>query len=165
MSKRLVSEVFRKDMRFRLDHPYRRPGKYPSDTKCPECGLLFQNGAWKWAEPKPNHELQWKLCPACLQVRDGYAGGVLKLSGSFLARHREEILNRVRNVEKRVLGEHPLERIMRMEERSGEIIVYATSEHLIARLAKALHRDFRGTLDLKYAREDKFATAHWRREA
>ena len=33
--KRGVAEVFRKDMRSRLDNPYRREGKYPSDTECP----------------------------------------------------------------------------------------------------------------------------------
>lgn len=89
-----VSEVFRKDMRFRLDNPYRRAEKYPSDTKCPQCGLLFLKGVWRWAATEPSHELQWKLCPACQQIRDDYPGGLLRLSGGFIARHREEILNR-----------------------------------------------------------------------
>ena len=87
------------------------------------------------------------------------------MSGGFLTRHKQDIVNRVRNVAEHVLEEHPLERIMKMEENNGEILVYATSEHLIARIAKALHRDFKGTLKLTYASEDKFASAHWSRES
>jgi hypothetical protein len=160
-----VSEVFRKDMRFRLDHPYRRREKYPSDTECPECGLLFQDGVWKRGVLDGSREVHHKLCPACLQIRDDYSGGRLRASGSFVEGHRQEILNRIRNVARETGAERPLERLMRIEERPHEIVVYATGEHLIARLGKALRRDFGGELALKYSPEDKFATADWSREA
>jgi hypothetical protein len=63
------------------------------------------------------------------------------------------------------MKEHPLERIMKMKERNGELIIYVTSEHLVARLGKAIHRDYKGEFVLKYARDDKYAVAHWRRDA
>jgi hypothetical protein len=162
--KRAVSEVFRKDMSFRLDNPYRNPQKYPSDTECPGCGLLFQDGVWKMGLVKPERELHRHLCPACLQIRDDYPGGVLSLQGSFFDRHRDDIVHRIRNVEKTVREQHPLQRIMRIEEKSGELVVYTTDQHLAARLGKALRRDFGGELDLTYAKEDKFASARWRRD-
>lgn len=161
--KRAVSEVFRKDMRFRLDNPYRNPHKYPSDTECPGCGLLFQDGAWKIAVIKPEHELHHHLCPACLQTRDDYPGGVLTLEGKFFDVHREDVLHRIRNVEKVVREEHPLQRIMRIEENPGEIVVYTTDQHLAVRMGKALRSDFGGELSLSYAKEDKFAKARWSR--
>ena len=158
---RAVSEVYRKDMRFRVDNSYRRRAKYPSDTKCPQCGLLFQSGVWQWKPVDPSHPLRWKLCPACLQIRDRYAGGVLRLSGSFVGRRSEEILRRIRNLEKRALAEHPLERIMSIEESKGEVRLLATAEHLVVCIGKSLRRDFGGELEIKYAPDEKFADVRW----
>jgi hypothetical protein len=160
-----VSEVFRKDMKPRSEDPYRARKKHSANTKCPSCDLLFHKGVWKWAKAGSHQALRWKLCPACLQIKHAYPGGVLKLSGSFLVGHHGDILRRIENLAKEIVKEHPLERIMKMEEKNGEIFIYATSEHLVARLGKAIRRDFKGELVLKYARDDKYATAHWRREA
>ena len=168
--KRAPSEVLRKERvryfpspTFRLDDPYRNTQKYPSDTECPGCGLLFQDGLWKMAVVRPEHKLHHQLCPACLQTRDDYPGGVVTLGGSFLDVHREDILHRVRNVEKTVREEHPLQRIMRIEENPGQVIVVTTDPHLAVRIGKALRRDFGGELSLTYAKDDKFATARWSR--
>ncbi len=165
MAKRFrASETFRLDKRVDPDTPFGRPEKYPSDTKCPACGLIYHEGNWKWKSPNAGHALQSKLCPACLQIRDNLAGGVVELGGTFLANHRQELLNRIRNVEKLTLNEHPLERIIRIEEKRDRISISATTEHLIARIGKAIQRDFGGELELKYAPEDKFATARWHRD-
>jgi len=168
--KRVASEAFRKEraryfpsMSVRLDNPYRNLQKYPSDTECPGCGLLFQDGVWKMAVVRPEHKLHHQLCPACLQTRDDYPGGILTLGGSFLDAHREDILHRVRNVEKLVREEHPLQRIMRIEENPGQVIVFTTDPHLAVRISKALRSDFGGELSLNYAKEDQFATARWSR--
>lgn len=163
--KRAVSEVFRKDMRPALESPYESREKYAGNTVCPDCGAVFLAGSWKWSRPEEGHPVSEKRCPACRQIQDDYAGGELTLSGSFLAGHREEILNRVRNVERAAKGEHPLQRIMRIDESEGQVVIRATSEHLVARMGKALKRDFNGELELGYVAEEKFARAHWRRDA
>ena len=165
MAKRFrVSDTFRQDKRVELENPYGRAEKYPSDTRCPECGLLFHEGVWKWKAPDHGHNMQSKLCPACLQIRSGQVGGVVELGGSFTVGHRQELLNRIHNVGKHIIGERPLERIISIKEGRNQIVVSATTEHLIARIGKAIQRDFGGTLDLKYAPEDKFATARWHRD-
>ena len=160
-----ISEVYRKDMKPRLDDPYRAPKKHRKNTKCPECGLIYSRGAWRHAKAQLRGEVHWKSCPACLRTRHGFAGGELKLSGDFFIEHHGEILNRIENLARAVKAEHPLERIVKMDEKSGELVIFATSEHLVARLGKAVHRDFKGELVLKYARDDKYALAHWRRDA
>ena len=105
-----------------------------------------------------------RLCPACLQIREGQIGGIVQCSGSFIESHRRELLARIRNVEKRTQEERPLERIIGMKENRLGFEISTTTEHLGARIAKAIHRDFGGELELKYAPEDKFALAHWHRE-
>jgi len=165
MAKRMqLREVLRIQKRGHLGGPYQRSEKYRSNTRCPKCDLLFQDGVWKRG-PSRNEQQQWKLCPACLQVRDGQIGGIVQFSGSFASSHRQELLNRIRNVEKQTQEERPLERIINLKENKESIVVSATTEHLVARMGKSIQRDYGGELDLRYAPEDKFALAHWHRDS
>ena len=160
-----MREVFRNEKRGQLGGPYQRSEKYRSNTRCPKCDLLFQDGTWKRGTSTNSHEMQWKLCPACLQIRDGQVGGIVQFSGTFAGNHRQELLNRIHNVEKQTQIDRPLERIINMKEDKDGIVISATTEHLVARIGKAVQRDFGGDLELKYAPEDKFAFAHWHRDA
>jgi len=165
MAKRLkLREALRIQKRGQLGGPYQRTEKYRSNTRCPKCDLLFQDGVWRRALSAGEPEQQWKLCPACLQVRDGQVGGIVQFSGTFADAHRQELLNRIRNVEKKTQEERPLERIMSLKENKKGIVVSATTEHLVARIGKSIQRDFGGELDLRYAPEDKFALVHWHRD-
>ena len=83
MRRPVVSEVFRKDMRSKLDTPYGRTRKHPADTHCPRCGVAFVKGVWSWPARAPSRPpANPRLCPACRRVRDRYPGGVLTVSGS-----------------------------------------------------------------------------------
>ncbi|MBN1569240.1 MAG: hypothetical protein JXA73_15430 [Acidobacteria bacterium] len=165
MTKRAqLRETSRTQKRGKLGGSYHRTEKYRSNTRCPKCNLLFHDGVWKRGSMEMGQDLQWKLCPACVQIRDGQVGGIVQFSGSFADSHRQELLNRIRNVEKQTRQERPLERIMSLKEGREGIIVSATTEHLVARIGKSIQRDFGGELDLRYAPEDKFAYVHWRRD-
>jgi len=157
-------EVIRKEKRGRVGDALQHAEKYPSNTRCPRCHLIFMDGVWKRSisrKPGNNH---WRLCPACAQIRGGLAGGIVQFTGTYAMSHRQELLNRIRNIEKLVLKERPLERIIEIKEERNGIIVSATTEHLVARIGKAIERDFGGDLALKYAPEDKLAFAHWHRD-
>jgi len=165
MAKRIQArEVLRVEKRGAIGGSYQRAEKYRSNTRCPKCNLLFQGGVWKRMPTGNKGETQWKLCPACMQIRDGQIGGIVQFSGAFAGSHRQELLNRIRNVEKTTQEERPLERIMSLKENKEGITVSATTEHLVARIGKSILRDFGGELDLRYAPEDKFALVHWRRD-
>ena len=160
-------EVFRKDTQPRLQSPYeeRERDKYPDDTVCPDCGAVVLKGKWTWGKPLRKEDVSSIVCPACQQIKADYAGGVLTLSGSFLKAHREDILNRVRNIEAAEKQDHPLQRIMGIVDKGEDIEIRATSEHLVARMAKALKSDFNGELKLSFMQEENFARAHWRRNS
>jgi NMD protein affecting ribosome stability and mRNA decay len=160
-----MRETSRTQKRGKLGGPYQRTEKYPANTQCPKCNLWFHDGVWKRGALAHGQGLQWRLCPACVQIRDGQIGGIVQFSGTFAGNHRQELLNRIRNVEKQTQEERPLERIMSLKEGKEGIIVSATTEHLVARIGKSIQRDFGGNLDLRYAPEDKFAFVHWHRDA
>ncbi len=153
-----------RDRRVGESAPFRHPGKYPQATRCPDCGLLFAGGVWRKPPARLRGDFRLQLCPACIQIRDGRPGGVVLLSGSFAARHRQDLLNRIRNLEKLCAHERPLERIMRIDELGEEIKITVTTEHLAARIGKAVQRDCGGSLHLKYAPEEKYAVARWHRD-
>lgn len=165
MTKRLhLRETIRTQKRGGIGGTGQRSVKYPSNTWCPKCNLLYQDGVWKQGNSSKRRAGPEKLCPACLQVREGRIGGIIQCSGAFADSHRQELLARIRNVEKQTQEERPLERIIRMKEGRDGIEISTTTEHLVARIAKSIHRVFGGELELKYAPEEKFAVAHWHRE-
>jgi hypothetical protein len=159
-----LRESLRTQKRGRLGGPYQRAEKYPSNTRCPGCNLFFDAGVWKHGATARRKEQPEKLCPACLQIRGGRVGGIVQFRGAFTRPHRQELLNRIRNVEKLAREERPLERIVEVKEDKDGIVVSATTEHLVARIGKSIQRDFGGVLNLRYALEDKFVLAYWQRE-
>jgi NMD protein affecting ribosome stability and mRNA decay len=141
--------------------PYKSKSKPPEPTVCHECGAVFTSGRWQWAEaPDGAHE---GLCPACQRIRDRVPAGILTLSGPFLREHREEILNLVRNTEEREKAQHPLKRIMAVEEGDEETVITFTDPHLARGTGTALHHAWQGDLDYHYLEEEMLLRVHWRR--
>jgi NMD protein affecting ribosome stability and mRNA decay len=141
---------------------YKAKGKLPDPTRCPECGALFQKGRWTWngAPPGIVHE---QPCPACQRVRDGYPAGYVSLVGDYLAAHRDEILNLVRNCEASEKAGHPLQRIIAIRDAEGGVLVTTTDAHLARRIAEHVHDACKGTLALTYSREENLIRATWTR--
>ena len=141
---------------------YKARGKLPDPTRCPECSALFQKGRWTWngAPPGTVHE---QLCPACQRVRDSYPAGYVSLGGDYLAAHRDEILNLVRNCEASEKAGHPLQRIIAIRDAEGWVVVTTTDAHLARRIAEHVHDACKGTLALQYSREENLIRATWTR--
>ncbi len=98
-----------------LEHdPYHSKLKITEPSVCPDCGAVFAHGRWSWADaPLEAHSHR---CPACQRVHDRIPAGFLTLRGEFFAAHREEIMGLIHNYEEREKREHPLKRIMDIEE-------------------------------------------------
>ena len=141
--------------------PYRERHKPPEAAVCPGCGVVFERGRWQWKARPAN--AQAHLCPACHRVKDEFPAGHVKLSGAFLAQHRDEILGLARNEEARAKSEHPLERIMQIAEANGEITITTTDLHLPRRIGEALQHAWKGELDVKYSEDEYLVRVHWQR--
>lgn len=140
---------------------YKSRWKYPEPTRCPECGAVFSDGRWHWgAAPAGAHEAP---CPACRRVRDRLPAGFVTLRGPFFMEHRDEILHRARHVEERERSEHPLQRIMGIEEVDGGVCVTTADIHLARAIGEALHHAWHGRLDFHYNPEEDLLRVTWER--
>ncbi len=150
-------------IRERVHDPYQTRSKLPEPTLCPQCGAVFHEGRWTWARPpKEAHE---HLCPACRRSNEKYPAGTLTISGNFVKEHKDEIIGLVRNQEELEKGEHPMHRIMAIEEQEDGLVVPTTDIHLPRRVGEALHRAYEGELDFHYDEESYLIRVKWRRDA
>jgi len=103
------------------------------------------------------------LCPACRRTRDKYPAGFLTLKGQFFREHREEILNLARHEEQKANVEHPLQRIMAIEDQEDGILLTTTDTHLARGIGEAVHRAYQGELDFRYVEESSMLQVSWTR--
>jgi len=140
---------------------YKAGRKLREPTRCPDCGAVFQNGRWIWGTaPAAAHQ---ERCPACHRIHDKFPAGFVALKGAFLAEHRDEILHLIRNHEAKEKAEHPLQRIIAIVDSADGVMVTTTDIHLARDLAQALHRAYKGELELHYNKEDNLLRATWTR--
>ena len=142
--------------------PYHARGKFAEPTVCTGCGATFHHGRWQWmAAPSDANR---GLCPACHRIRDRMPAGTVRLSGPYVAKHRNDLLGIVRNAEKHERTEHALARIMSIDDDGEGIVVSTTDVHLPRRIGEALRAAHDGELAFRFAEDEYRISVDWRRE-
>ena len=103
-------------------------------------------------------------CPACRRITDSFEGGTVSLEGRFLADHKQEIINIVKNTESAEKARRPMERIMKINDSGDTVEVTTTYEHLARRIGEAVNNACKGELKLDYVEGKKYIRVHWRRD-
>ncbi len=139
---------------------YKSKGKLPEPTACPVCRAVFHQGRWQWAEvPADAHH---QICPACQRIQDKFPAGFVALEGEYLKLHRNELLQIIGHIGERAQQEHPLERIMGIEEENGGMLVTTTDIHLARGIGEALHHAHHGELEFHYNDEENLLRVNWK---
>ncbi len=149
----------------RVHDPYMTREKLPEPTACPECGAVFAEGRWEWpATATATEAAHEHLCPACQRIRDRVPAGYLNLGGEFFRAHRDEILNLVHNKVKTEETEHPMKRLMNVEEdEEGGVVITFTDTHLPHGTGKAIENAYQGELDIHYNDDASIIRVFWKR--
>jgi len=160
-----TDESGRNDRRLQehVHDPYKATKKLPEPTVCPTCNAVFTGGHWQWRESWPvgaRHE----ICHACRRTRDGYPAGILTLSGAFVTAHKEDMLQLARHQEEQEKAEHPMHRIMKIEEGRNSIVISTTDLHLPKRIGDAVHHAYKGELQSHYDESGYLLRMKWNRE-
>ena len=138
---------------------YKTKGKLPDPSVCPQCGALFHDGRWQWGAAPAGAPQE--TCPACHRIHDHYPAGFVTLQGEFFLSHRDEIMRLAHNHEKRERAEHPLKRIMEVEDKGDTTLVTTTDIHLARGIGEALHHAYQGKLEFHYNPEQNLLRVGW----
>jgi hypothetical protein len=143
--------------------PYKARQKLHEPSVCGECMAVFIRGRWQWTT-EPLQKAQWETCPACHRIHDNYPAGELTLGGGFLKDHAQEIIRLARNAEALENREHPLQRIMGIEEAGDHVVITTTDIHLARRIAHAIEDAYKGELITHYDDPGYFVRMTWKRD-
>lgn len=140
---------------------YQTKGKIPEPAVCPQCSAVLHKGRWQWLEAPAN--AQQHSCPACQRIHDHYPAGFLTLQGDFFHAHRDEVVSLIHNIEKKEKAEHPLKRIMAIEEKNDEALITTTDIHLARGIGEAIHHAYQGDLEFHYNPAENLLRVNWSR--
>ena len=143
--------------------PYFIKAKLRDPAVCERCRVVFRNGVFDWIDPVPPNA-ESIICPACRRIEDNFEGGTVSLAGQFLAAHKQEIMNIVRNTEKAAKNRRPMERIMKVTDYEGRIEITTTYEHLARGIGEAVNKSYKGNLDIQYVEGKKYVRVSWKRD-
>ncbi len=142
--------------------PYAARKKLEEPTVCKGCGAIYHHGRWQWGMTPTN--AKHALCPACQRIHDHCPAGFLHLSGAYLAAHKTDILQLVQHVIARENSEHPLKRMMTLEDRpDGGLDATFTDPHLARAIGEAIHDAHQGELAYAYQAGEFLLRVNWQR--
>jgi hypothetical protein len=148
----------------RRHDPYRARAKLKGPARCSECGATYARGVWHWHATTPPARVS-TVCPACQRILDRYPAGEVTVSGSFVAKHAEEIEGLIHNTAENEGREHPLHRIMELKRQKGAIFITTTDVHLPHRIGHALKDAWGGALATHYDDHGYYARVTWERSS
>ena len=141
---------------------YMAAAKPEEPTVCRSCGVVFNDGRWQWL-PEPPAQAAEAVCPACRRVQDRVPAGFLVLRGEFFHAHRDEIMNLVDNKVALQEKEHPMKRLMQVEDRDDGAELSFTDSHLPRGVGEAIQRAYDGELDIHFPEEGGIVRVYWER--
>jgi hypothetical protein len=148
-----------------LEDPYLTRKSYKEPTLCPRCRLVYRHRRWQRIDDFDASQAKEKhKCPACRKEEDHYVMGIVYITGGFFHTRRDEIVNMLRNEEKKEVYHNPLDRIMGIIEDDEGIRVETTSESMAVHLGRMLYHAYGGSVEYKFSDDQKLARVFWSRE-
>jgi len=175
MKERMYSIKSKKNVKTDSD-PYLAKEGFHGVALCKECHAIYKNKHWIFDEEEfkrlsilpfceaRNKNIASVICPACQKIKDKYAEGVVTLRGDFLKKHKEEILNLIRNEENRAKVFNPLERVIEIEESDDKIVITTTNEKIAQRIGREVYKAYQGDVKYKWSHDNKMVRVEWSRE-
>lgn len=141
--------------------PYQEREKLSEPAFCSDCGAVYHGGRWQWMMQPA--DAQPVRCAACHRIHDSLPAGYVSIEGPFALGHRAELLSLIRNLETREKAEHPLQRIMAIDEQDDKVLITTTDIHLAHGIGQALQHAYKGALDSDYNKEEYLLRVRWQR--
>jgi NMD protein affecting ribosome stability and mRNA decay len=131
-------------------------------STCRGCGIVYHNKRWQsdGMEVEKSCDV---LCPACQRMQDHNPAGVVTLSGPYLASHKNEILNTIKQEESKHRAKNPLGRIMEITDEQGLLTVTTTEDKLAQKLGREVFKSQKGELHYQWSHDQRVVRVDWTR--
>jgi NMD protein affecting ribosome stability and mRNA decay len=139
--------------------PYQSAGKSTEPACCGQCGAVYHGGRWRWGDASA--AARSEVCPACRRIHDRLPAGWLILEGPLVSAQGAELLAIIRNEAEHERIEHPLNRIMEIDQHDARIAISTTDIHLPQRIGEALKRAHHGDLAIQYGKDEYSVLVRW----
>jgi hypothetical protein len=152
----------RRNLPMRTKHAdsYAAEAKVADSLVCDDCNVVQHGGRWYWGAP-PFGEAVGGLCPACRRVRDHCPAGTIRLPLD-LAVDRDEVVGHVHRLAAAETKEHPLERVIAIEDHDGVMCITTTGIHIARRLTRWLERRVKAAPKIHYTEQHELHV-EWQR--
>ena len=141
---------------------YRPKRGLPEGASCKGCGIVYHNKRWQTESTQGESKVE-VLCPACQRMKDHNPAGVVTLSGPYLASHKEEILNTIKQQEAKSREKNPIGRIMEIKEDGERITVTTTEDKLAQKLGREIYKSQKGELHYQWSHDQRMVRVEWMR--
>jgi NMD protein affecting ribosome stability and mRNA decay len=148
--------------------PYRGDTKPPSNPFCATCHAVNVRGKWL-PEKDAARELK-KLkqspgrsthCPACRQMQEHYAMGVIELHGDRWKDKSEQVFETIEHTEQIARARNDQERVLWSRTFRGVTKIYVTLPELARMIGRTLQRAFKGKTEYVGSTEEPYIRVVW----
>ncbi|HOY86499.1 MAG: BCAM0308 family protein [Methylotenera sp.] len=140
---------------------YKSKGKLAEPAVCGQCGAVYHEGRWQWINAPTDAD--HVTCPACHRMNDNAPAGYVTLKGLFFDSHSEEIRRLIQHHAEHERSEHPLKRIIALENQAGALLVTTTDTHLARGIGEAIHHAYQGELKVEHTPGENLVRVYWTR--
>lgn len=106
-------------------------------------------------------ELESTICPACRQLRERYAGGVVEVRGPTWREKAEEVEHTIENAEKVARARNDQERILWKRAFRNGMKYYVSLPELARHIGRVLGRSFKGEVEYHHSTEEPYLRVVW----
>ncbi|GIW04161.1 MAG: hypothetical protein KatS3mg059_0781 [Thermomicrobiales bacterium] len=144
------------------------PEDVPGILICPRCHAISDHKRWFYDERR-YQELKWDktvrvvCCPGCTEFDRSLHGGEVRLRSPLLRENKRQVLQLIRDVERRAMLENPLARLAAIHDHGEEVVVLTTTPFLARRIGTEFKEAFDGQLQVDKLPHEDFVRVYWER--
>ncbi len=160
LSRRTYTHQFREPKR---TDPNRSQTKAAGTPQCPVCASVSIRGRWV-AEKRLERgtPISGELkCPACRQLEQSFALGVVECHGETWKEMEEEVENTVKNTEKIARNRNDQQRVLWIKKLKNVMKIYVTLPELARSIGRQLEKSIHGVAEYEHSSEEPYLRVRW----
>lgn len=160
LTRRIYSHQFKEPARM---DPNRSKTKAAGTPQCPHCHSVSIRGRWI-SEKKLDRRLQISgelKCPACQQLDQNFALGVVECHGEMWRQMEEEVKNTVKNTEKIARNRNDQQRVLWIKKLKNVMKIYVTLPELARSIGRQLEKSIHGVVEYERSTEEPYLRVRW----